>query len=179
MAKTLLIVESPAKAKTIKKYVGAGYEVLASKGHIKDLPKRGGVDIENGFQETYELLEEKGKPEVVKAIRAAAKKADRVLLATDPDREGEAIAYHLMEVAAEANKDAEIRRVLQDRYERGELRKETFQLVKSMLDRFVTEEVPTSPAKRDAQGRIEPLVTPQPPTKPRHRSSPAGPTSYA
>ncbi len=112
MSKTLLIVESPAKAKTIKKYVGADYEVLASKGHIKDLPKRGGVDIENGFQETYELLEEKGKTEVVKAIRAAAKKADKVLLATDPDREGEAIAYHLMEVAKKANKEAEIKRVL-------------------------------------------------------------------
>jgi DNA topoisomerase-1 len=112
MAKNLLIVESPAKAKTIKKYVGEGYEVLASKGHIKDLPKRGGVDIDNGFQETYELLEEKGKTEVVKAIRAAAKKADKVLLATDPDREGEAIAYHLMEVAAKANKEAEIKRVL-------------------------------------------------------------------
>ena len=112
MSKTLLIVESPAKAKTIKKYVGDGYEVLASKGHIADLPKRGGVDIENGFKETYELLEEKGKSEVVKAIRAAAKKADRVLLATDPDREGEAIAYHLMEVAKKANKDAEIKRVL-------------------------------------------------------------------
>ena len=112
MSKILLIVESPAKAKTIKKYVGDGYEVLASKGHIKDLPKKGGVDIEKGFQETYELLEEKGKPEVVKAIRAAAKKADKVLLATDPDREGEAIAYHLMEVAKKANKDAEIKRVL-------------------------------------------------------------------
>jgi DNA topoisomerase-1 len=112
MSKILLIVESPAKAKTIKKYVGDGYEVLASKGHIKDLPKRGGVDIDDGFQETYELLEEKGKPEVVKAIRAAAKKADKVLLATDPDREGEAIAYHLMEVAKKANKDTEIQRVL-------------------------------------------------------------------
>ncbi|MEM8609429.1 MAG: type I DNA topoisomerase [Myxococcota bacterium] len=112
MSKTLLIVESPAKAKTIKKYVGDGYEVLASKGHIKDLPKRGGVDIDNGFQETYEFLEEKGKPEVVKAIRAAAKKADKVLLATDPDREGEAIAYHLMEVAKKANKEAQIKRVL-------------------------------------------------------------------
>ncbi|MGB5696218.1 MAG: type I DNA topoisomerase [Polyangiales bacterium] len=112
MSKILLIVESPAKAKTIKKYVGAGYEVLASKGHIKDLPKRGGVDIDNGFQETYELLEEKGKSEVVRAIRAAAKKANKVLLATDPDREGEAIAYHLMEVARTANKDAEIKRVL-------------------------------------------------------------------
>jgi len=112
MSKTLLIVESPAKAKTIKKYVGDGYEVLASKGHIKDLPKRGGVDIEHGFQETYELLEEKGKPEVVKAIRSAAKKADKILLATDPDREGEAIAYHLMEVAKQAKQDAEIKRVL-------------------------------------------------------------------
>lgn len=112
MSKTLLIVESPAKAKTIKKYVGDGYEVLASKGHIADLPKRGGVDIENGFKETYELLEEKGKPEVVKAIRAAAKKADKVLLATDPDREGEAIAYHLMDVAKKVNKEAEIKRVL-------------------------------------------------------------------
>jgi DNA topoisomerase-1 len=112
MSKILLIVESPAKAKTIKKYVGGDYEVLASKGHIKDLPKRGGVDIDKGFQETYELLEEKGKPEVVKAIRAAAKKADKVLLATDPDREGEAIAYHLMEVAKKANKNAEIKRVL-------------------------------------------------------------------
>jgi len=112
MAKTLLIVESPAKAKTIKKYVGDGFEVLASKGHIKDLPKKGGVDHDNGFQETYELLEDKGKPEVVKAIRAAAKKADKVLLATDPDREGEAIAYHLMEVAEKANKGVEIKRVL-------------------------------------------------------------------
>lgn len=112
MSKVLLIVESPAKAKTIKKYVGDGYEVLASKGHIKDLPKKGGVDIEHGFQETYELLSEKGKTDVVKAIRNAAKKANKVLLATDPDREGEAIAYHLMEVVQQANKDVEVQRVL-------------------------------------------------------------------
>jgi DNA topoisomerase-1 len=69
--------------------------VLASKGHIKDLPKKGGVDMENGFEETYELLEEKGKAEIIKAIRASAKKVGKVLLATDPDREGEAIAFHL------------------------------------------------------------------------------------
>jgi len=112
MEKSLLIVESPAKAKTIKKYVGDGFEVLASKGHIKDLPKRGGVDIENGFQETYEVLEEKGKDEVVKEIRASAKKATRILLATDPDREGEAIAFHLMEVVQSANKTAPVERVL-------------------------------------------------------------------
>lgn len=112
MSKSLLIVESPAKAKTIKKYVGDGFEVLASKGHIKDLPKRGGVDIEHGFQETYEVLSEKGKDEVVKEIRASAKKADRILLATDPDREGEAIAFHLMEVVQSANAAAPVQRVL-------------------------------------------------------------------
>ncbi|MCA9577360.1 MAG: hypothetical protein KC668_18115, partial [Myxococcales bacterium] len=88
MDKALLIVESPAKAKTIKKYVGNRYDVLASKGHIKDLPKKGGVDMEHGFEESYELLEEKGKAEIIKAIRTSAKKVGKVLLATDPDREG-------------------------------------------------------------------------------------------
>ena len=97
MAKSLVIVESPAKAKTIQKYLGKDYEVMASKGHIKDLPKRGGVDLENDFQETYEVIEEKGKGEVVKAIRDKAKKVDQVLLAMDPDREGEAIASHIYE----------------------------------------------------------------------------------
>jgi DNA topoisomerase I len=112
MPKSLLIVESPAKAKTIKKYVGDEYDVLASKGHVMDLPKRGGVDVEHGFQESYELLEEKGKTEVIKAIRASAKKAERVLLATDPDREGEAIAFHLRDIALESNPGVEVKRVL-------------------------------------------------------------------
>lgn len=112
MPKQLLIVESPAKAKTIKKYVGDDFDVLASKGHIMDLPKRGGVDVDDGFKETYEILEEKDKPEIVKAIRASAKTASRVLLATDPDREGEAIAYHLKEVVEKANPKAEVKRVL-------------------------------------------------------------------
>lgn len=112
MPKQLLIVESPAKAKTIKKYVGDDFDVLASKGHIMDLPKRGGVDVENGFKETYELLKEKDKPEIVKAIRASAKTASRVLLATDPDREGEAIAFHLKEIVEKANPNAEVKRVL-------------------------------------------------------------------
>ena len=112
MAKSLLIVESPAKAKTIQKYLGKDYDVVASKGHIKDLPKRGGVDIENGFQETYELLEEKGKGEVIKTIKKKAKQVQKVLLATDPDREGEAIAYHLAEEVKKANKDVEVQRVL-------------------------------------------------------------------
>lgn len=112
MAKTLLIVESPAKAKTIQKYLGKSYEVMASKGHIKDLPKSGGVDIENGFKETYVTLTEKGKPEIIKSIIDKAKKADEVLLATDPDREGEAIAWHLMEEVKGVRPDVPVHRVL-------------------------------------------------------------------
>src|SRR5688572_18893640 len=111
-AKSLLIVESPAKAKTIQKYLGGSVEVMASKGHIKDLPKRGGVDEENGFQETYELLSEKGKAEVVKQLHSKAKKVERVMLATDPDREGEAIAWHLAEEVKKANPKATVERVL-------------------------------------------------------------------
>jgi len=95
MGKTLVVVESPAKAKTIKKYLGTGYEVLASKGHVKDLPKKMGIDVENGFQETYEVVP--GKEKVLQELKAAAKLADDILLATDPDREGEAIAWHLAE----------------------------------------------------------------------------------
>jgi DNA topoisomerase-1 len=109
---TLLIVESPAKAKTIQKYLGRGYVVLASKGHIKDLPKRGGVDIENGFKETYEVIQEKGKADVLHTIREAAKRSDRVLLAPDPDREGEAIAWHLLEEIKAVRPEIEVRRVL-------------------------------------------------------------------
>jgi DNA topoisomerase-1 len=93
--KTLVVVESPAKAKTIKKYLGPKYEVLASKGHIKDLPKKMGIDIEKGFQETYEIIE--GKEKVLAELKGAARDADEVLLATDPDREGEAIAWHIAE----------------------------------------------------------------------------------
>ncbi|HEY4121906.1 MAG TPA: type I DNA topoisomerase [Byssovorax sp.] len=94
MQKTLVIVESPAKAKTIKKYLGPGYEVLASKGHVKDLPKgQNAVDFANDFAETYTVLEDKQK--ILDELKAAAKKSDEVLLATDPDREGEAIAFHI------------------------------------------------------------------------------------
>src|SRR5580698_8887170 len=95
MRKTLVVVESPAKAKTIKKYLGSKFEVIASKGHVKDLPKKLGVDIENGFQETYEVVP--GKEKVLQELKQAAAGVDEVLLATDPDREGEAIAWHLAE----------------------------------------------------------------------------------
>ena len=95
----LLIVESPAKAKTIKKYLGSKYEVLSSKGHIRDLPaSRIGVDIENGFTPEYIVPRKDGKAAVIKELKAAAKDSKRVLLATDPDREGEAIAWHLAQV---------------------------------------------------------------------------------
>ncbi len=95
MGKTLVVVESPAKAKTIKKYLGSKYEVLASKGHIKDLPKKMGIDFEHGFAETYEVIPTKEK--VLAELKGAARDADEVLLATDPDREGEAIAWHISE----------------------------------------------------------------------------------
>ncbi|HEX8979492.1 MAG TPA: type I DNA topoisomerase [Parasulfuritortus sp.] len=93
----LLIVESPSKAKTLKKYLGADFEVLASYGHVRDLtPKTGSVDTEHGFAMKYELIERNTKH--VEAIAKAVKKADEVLIATDPDREGEAIAWHLLEI---------------------------------------------------------------------------------
>ena len=96
MTKTLVIVESPAKAKTIKKYLGTGFEVLASKGHVKDLPKnQNAVDVAKDFTEKYEVIE--GKEKILDELKAAAKKADTVFLATDPDREGEAIAFHISE----------------------------------------------------------------------------------
>ncbi len=90
----LVIVESPAKAKTIKKYLGSGYEVVASMGHIRDLPKsRLSVDIKNNFSPKYEII--KGKEKLVDELKAAADKSEKIYLATDPDREGEAISWHL------------------------------------------------------------------------------------
>ena len=92
--KSLVIVESPAKSKTINKYLGPGFEVLASMGHVRDLPSKGiNVDIENDFEPTYEIS--KGKARTVTSLRAAAKRCDKLYLATDLDREGEAIAWHL------------------------------------------------------------------------------------
>jgi len=102
MGKTLVVVESPAKAKTIKKYLGSKYEVMASKGHIRDLPKKLGIDIEKGFQETYEVVP--GKEKVVQELKQAAKEVDEVLLASDPDREGEAIAWHIADELKSAKK---------------------------------------------------------------------------
>ena len=94
MAKNLVIVESPAKAKTIKKFLGKNYEVIASKGHVRDLPKsQMGIDVEHDFEPKYITI--RGKGELLAALRKEVKKADKVYLATDPDREGEAISWHL------------------------------------------------------------------------------------
>ena len=90
----LVIVESPAKAKTIRKYLGSGYEVAASMGHIRDLPQSQlGIDVEKNYEPKY--INIKGKEKVIRELKSLAKESDEVFLATDPDREGEAISWHL------------------------------------------------------------------------------------
>ena len=94
MANSLVIVESPAKVKTIKKFLGSTYEVDASNGHVRDLPKSQlGIDVENDYEPKYITI--RGKGDKLAELRRYAKKADKVYLATDPDREGEAISWHL------------------------------------------------------------------------------------
>ncbi len=109
--KNLVVVESPAKTRTLKKYLGEDFEIKASLGHIKDLPKSElGVDVEKDFAPQYEVAPKKKK--VVSELKAAAKKADQVFLATDPDREGEAIAQHVYEVISAKRKDQKSKRVV-------------------------------------------------------------------
>ena len=111
MAKALVIVESPAKAKTINKYLGKQFVVKASLGHIKDLPKRDlAVDVEADFQPHYEIIE--GKKKLIAELKHAAKQVERVYLAADPDREGEAICYHLQEELKEKKNGPQIFRVM-------------------------------------------------------------------
>jgi DNA topoisomerase-1 len=112
MAKALVIVESPSKAKIINKYLGTGYKVLASVGHVKDLPKKGiGIDFDNNFEPTYEIIP--GKAKVIKELKAAAKDAETIFVATDPDREGEAIGWHIKEELEGRGKNKKIvKRVL-------------------------------------------------------------------
>lgn len=101
MAKYLVIVESPAKVKTIKQFLGSNYEVEASNGHVRDFPKsQFGIDVENDFEPKYITI--RGKGELLAKLRKAAKKADKIYLATDPDREGEAISWHLMQALKES-----------------------------------------------------------------------------
>ncbi len=103
MAKYLVIVESPAKVKTIKKFLGPNYEVMASNGHVRDLPKSQlGVDVENDYEPKYITI--RGKGDILASLRKEVKKAEKVFLATDPDREGEAISFHLIEALKLHNK---------------------------------------------------------------------------
>lgn len=105
MAKNLVIVESPSKATTIKKFLGSTYEVIASNGHVRDLPKSQlGIDIENDFEPKYITI--RGKGELLAKLRKEVKKADKVYLATDPDREGEAISWHLSKALKLDDKNA-------------------------------------------------------------------------
>lgn len=141
----LLIVESPAKAKTISKYLGGEYEVVASVGHVRDLPKsnRKAIDIEKGFVPHYEIS--KGKEKVIKEIKHLAASSDEILLATDPDREGEAIAWHIAQAVGikkpkrvvfhEITKDAVIEAVKHPRAIDDNLK--TAQEARRVLDRLV------------------------------------------
>src|SRR3954469_11601327 len=107
MAKALVIVESPAKAKTINKYLGKQYIVKASLGHIKDLPKRDlAVDVERGFEPRNEVIE--GKRKLITELKQMARNVQEICLAADPDREGEAICYHLQEELRDGKNGARI-----------------------------------------------------------------------
>ncbi len=122
--RNLVVVESPAKARTIEKYLGGDYEVAASVGHVRDLPKKElGVDVEKGFEPKYVTIRGKGK--VLKELRKKARNAEAVILATDPDREGEAIAYHVAEQLGFPKEE--------DRYQRVEFREITESAVESAL----------------------------------------------
>src|ERR1044072_4692452 len=111
MAKALVIVESPAKAKTINKYLGKQYVVKASLGHIKDLPKKDlSVDVDHGFEPKYEVIE--GKKKLITELKQAANNVDQIYLAANPDREGEAICYHLQEELREKKAGPKIYRVM-------------------------------------------------------------------
>src|SRR6202158_36466 len=102
MAKSLVIVESPAKAKTINKYLGSDFSVKASMGHVRDLPERKfGVEIEKNFKPTYQISAK--RKALVTELQKTAENAEHVYLATDPDREGEAIAWHLQEILTSKN----------------------------------------------------------------------------
>ncbi len=112
MSDYLVIVESPAKAKTIERYLGKKYKVKASMGHVRDLPKsRMAVDPDNQFEPNYITI--RGKGDVLKDLKSAAKKAKKVFLAADPDREGEAIAWHLA-YALNVDEDSECRVVFNE-----------------------------------------------------------------
>ena len=111
MANSLVIVESPAKVKTIRKFLGSNYTVDASNGHVRDLPKSTmGISVENDYEPKYITI--RGKGDILAKLRKEVKKADKIYLATDPDREGEAISWHLMKaLKLDELKDKKIYRI--------------------------------------------------------------------
>src|SRR6195256_1592009 len=122
MAKNLVIVESPAKAKTIGKYLGKNFTVKASLGHVKDLPKKNlSVDVDNDFKPVYEVIE--GKKKLMQELRQAAKGSDAVYLAADPDREGEAICSHLKEELQEKKNGVKFFGVMFNEIPKGAIQK--------------------------------------------------------
>jgi DNA topoisomerase-1 len=141
MAKNLVIVESPAKAKTINKYLGSDYLVLASIGHIKDLPSKGlGVDIENNFEPTYEVIpdvKKRNNKKTVADLKRAAKESDTIYLAADPDREGEAICQHLAEEIVPKRPAKQVFRVMFNEITKNAIKdafKEPKQINKDLVD---------------------------------------------
>jgi DNA topoisomerase-1 len=141
MSKNLVIVESPAKAKTINKYLGSDYKVLASIGHIKDLPSKGlGVDVENGFEPTYEVIpdvKKRNNKKVVADLKKAAKEAEVVYFAADPDREGEAICQHLAEEIMPKRSTKPVFRVMFNEITKNAIKdafKEPKQINKNLVD---------------------------------------------
>jgi DNA topoisomerase-1 len=152
MGKSLLIVESPAKARTIKKYLGKGFDVKASVGHVKDLPKKElGIDIsdEGDFAPHYVTIRGKGK--VISELKKAAKSADAVYLAPDPDREGEAIAWH---IARELGRKEGVYRVLFHEITpqaiKEALKKMKTELSKEILE-VLSKKIPTIVAEKTVQ----------------------------
>ena len=134
---TLVIVESPAKARTLERYLGSGFKVMASVGHVKDLPKSSlGVDVEHDFKPEYVPI--KGRGNVLRDIRKMARQSDRVLLAPDPDREGEAIAWHIAQELKRSNKD--IQRILIHEITRGGVKKAMSHLLPLNQRRFESQQ---------------------------------------
>ena len=141
--KTLVIVESPAKAKTLKQFLGDGYEVLCSQGHVRDLPQKTlGVDVKAGFKPTFRVIP--SKKAILSKLKDASGRASRIILATDPDREGEAIAWHLQELLKRKVKRAEFYEITKEKVlsaiqNAGEIneRRVNSQLARRILDRLV------------------------------------------
>jgi len=140
VSKPLVIVESPAKAKTIGKYLGTGYTVRASSGHVRDLPRSGmHVYPEDNFRADWEAIGERGKEKVIKDLRGSIAKTDTLYLATDPDREGEAIAWHLVELLLDTKKkkkDINVRRVVFHEITKGAIQ-EAFDKAGNVHDELV------------------------------------------